>query len=321
MKPYITLLHQGGTYEIPNSWNAITPDQSLGIVSSYIDLFQGKISPAMLRIRHVCHVMHWRIERFAKNEELMADLISIAEQVQFPLIIHYPDNKLLDGLSNEDYELCRRVDPFRNPLPIAKDLQKTDYRYAPDLCFCRQQLPELKVNGKTYKGYTINTDHGSLTCSLTALQYIEASAIANSPDAQPLLAAILYCPDAYSSEKAQRLADEFSALPAQTLIAVTMNFQAFCNYLFRRTPFSLLTKFDTPKSKLITTDSADALYDLSADGLGNASQVEQMNVLTYLRILRKKTIDAVRRLHAMDYDAGKIANELGLSIDIVIGII
>ena len=49
-----------------------------------------------------------------------------------------------------------------------------------------------------------------------------------------------------------------------------------------------MTKFNEKPTHPITTDAADALYDLSADGLGNATAVEQLNVLTYLRILRKK---------------------------------
>lgn len=322
MKPVITLVHRGETYEIPNSWNRLTPNLYLKLAADLLELFQGKISPAILRLRFVCNAMNWRLERFVADEELLTDLISIAEQVRFPLLIHYPEHEdLLDGLSANDYELCRRIDPFRNPLPIAINLQKVNYRFKVDLCFCCQQLPVLKVGNKTYFGYTINTEHGTLTCSLTALQYIDAYTFIDNADALPLLASILYYPGTYSSEGAQQLANEFLSLPAQTLVALAMNFRAFCNFLFTHTPFSLLTKFHTPKAKLITTDSTDALYDLSADGLGNVEQVEQMNLLTYLRILRKKTIDAVRHLHAMDYNVGKIADEIGLPIDIITQII
>ena len=96
-----------------------------------------------------------------------------------------------------------------------------------------------------------------------------------------------------------------------------MNFTAVNNFIFRKTEFSLLTKFDLPKENAITTDATDALYDLSKDGLGNASQVERMNVLTYLRILRKKTIDGVKALRAAGMDVAKIANEVGLPLEIV----
>ena len=134
----------------------------------------------------------------------------------------------------------------------------------------------------------------------------------------PLLAAVLYFRKGeYSSEKAQKLADEFRKLPANTLRAIALNFTAVNNFIFRKTEFSLLTKFDLPKENAITTDATDALYDLSKDGLGNASQVERMNVLTYLRILRKKTIDGVKALRAAGMDVAKIANEVGLPLEIV----
>ena len=42
-----------------------------------------------------------------------------------------------------------------------------------------------------------------------------------------------------------------------------------------------------------------------------------MNVLTYLRILRKKTIDGVKALRAAGMDVAKIANEVGLPLEIV----
>lgn len=60
-----------------------------------------------------------------------------------------------------------------------------------------------------------------------------------------------------------------------------------------------------------------ALYDLSKDGLGNARQVEQLNVLTYLRILRKKTIEGVKSLKATGMELAKIADEVGLPLEIV----
>lgn len=96
-----------------------------------------------------------------------------------------------------------------------------------------------------------------------------------------------------------------------------MNFTAVNNFLFSKTEFSLLTKFIPKEGSSITTDATDALYDLSKDGLGNARQVEQLNVLTYLRILRKKTIEGVKSLKATGMELAKIADEVGLSLEIV----
>ena len=131
------------------------------------------------------------------------------------------------------------------------------------------------------------------------------------------MAAILYCPGIYDSERAHAISKEFANLPAETLTAISWNFQALNNFLFTRTDFSLLTKFKEKTPTAITTDASDALYDLSADGLGNNQEIEQMNVLTYLRILRKKTIDAVRQMRGMKMDTPSISLETGLPIEVI----
>ena len=42
-----------------------------------------------------------------------------------------------------------------------------------------------------------------------------------------------------------------------------------------------------------------------------------MNMLTYLKVLRKKTVDAVKDLHGIGWDKVKISSEVGLPIDII----
>ena len=179
-------------------------------------------------------------------------------------------------------------------------------------------MPVVFVDKKPYSGYEVNLEFNTLTCSLKALQYIEARQLLDlGEESLPLLAAILYYPGEYSSEGAQKLARDFRRLPKNQLNAIALNFLAVNNFIFTRTPFSLLTKFVADKSKPITIDASDALYDLSKDGLGNVLQVERMNVITYLRVLRKKTIEGVKGLKASGMDVVKISNEVGLPLSIV----
>ena len=42
-----------------------------------------------------------------------------------------------------------------------------------------------------------------------------------------------------------------------------------------------------------------------------------MNLLTYLKVLRKKTIDAVRDMKGFGWDKVKISNEVGLPVSII----
>ena len=315
----IELVYKGEIYRIPNRWDGMTDHQYIRLVADLLRMAAGGLSAGEVRINWLCDIMNWDRRRF-RTEEQIANLVAISEQLTFLFQINYPDNNaVLDGMDSETYELCRRIDPFRLHLPIARVLRRLDYQYVVDLCFCAQLLPIIHVNGQQYSAYTISNDFGILTSSLSALQYIEAQAlIEQNNKTLPLLAAILYYPEEpYNSRRAHILANSFATLPTETLTAISFNFQAFNNYLFHKTPFSLLTKITPQPRHPITTDAADALYDLSKDGLGDAAQIEQLNIITYLKILRKQTISAVRNMKGFGWDKVKISQESGLPINII----
>lgn len=282
MKKTISVRANGKVYEIPNSWELLTSDQYLKLIELLSLMENGQYPPGAVKCLFLCYMMKWDLNRIKRDEKVLENFMSIASQITFIF-------------------------------------QEKDDKFVLDLCFCRQQLPLIFIDKKAYYGYDINTDFQSLTCSLTALQYIEARQLLDmGEESLPLLAAVLYFGKGqYSSEKAQKLALQFRKLPANTLWAIALNFTAVNNFLFSKTEFSLLTKFLPQKGSCITTDATDALYDLSKDGLGNANQVEKMNVLTYLRILRKKTIEGVKSLKASGMEMAKIADEVGLPIEVV----
>lgn len=315
----IELVYKGEIYRIPNRWDGMTDRQYIRLVADLLRMAAGGLSAGEVRINWLCDIMNWDRRRF-RTEEQIANLVAISEQLTFLFQISYPENNaVLDGMDSETYELCRRVDPFRLHLPIARVLRRLDYQYVVDLCFCAQLIPSVRIKERRYRGYTVEKSYGVLTCSLTALQYIEARELIGQDEKYlPLMAAILYYPEKeYNSEHAHVLAREFSALPPELLTAISFNFQAFNNYLFNKTSFSLLSKFKPEPGHPITTDASDALYDLSKEGLGSTRQIEQMNVLTYLRILRKNTISAVRDMKGFGWDKLKISNEVGLPINII----
>lgn len=315
----IELVHKGEIHRISNSWEGMTEQQFIRLVADLLAMAAGKLSAGEVRINYICDIMKWNKRRF-RTEEQIANLVAISERLTFLFQINYTNNnEVLDGMDKEMYELCRRVDPFRLNIPIARVLRRLEYQYVVDLCFYAQLIPSVRIKERTYQGYQVKKDYGTLTCSLTALQYIEArSLIEQGETALPLIAAILYYPEkVYNSERAHALAAEFASLPLELLTAIYFNFQAFNNYLLNKTSFSLLTKFKHKPERPITTDASDALYDLSKDGLGDAQQIEQMNLLTYLKVLRKKTIDAVRDMNGFGWDKVKISNEVGLPINVI----
>ncbi|WP_040555571.1 hypothetical protein [Prevotella disiens] len=314
----IELIYKGETYTIPNSWEALTQKQFIALVRDLARMAQGELAAGVVRIRHLCRIMDWKLKNF-RTEEQVANLLALSEQLTFLFLIQYPDNNFaLQGLSDADFQRCRRIDPFHLTLPIARALQRMDYQYTVDLCFAKQLLPEVHIKGKDYRAYTIDTTYNRITTSLTALQYIEAKELLDQgEETLPLLASILYYEGKYSSEKAHALAPLFAQLSRETLLAISFCFQAFSNYLFSKTSFSLLTKFEEKPLRPITTDAADALYDLSQEGLGNAQEIEQMPLITYLKVLRKKTISAVKDMSGFGYDKAKISTEVGLPISII----
>ncbi len=188
-----------------------------------------------------------------------------------------------------------------------------------NICFLGQLVPHVRAKRKKYHGYTINTAFDTLTCSLTAAQFIEAQeTLKNGANKLPLLASILYCPGTYSSEKAHKLADKFLKIDPLTLQCVALNFQALVTYLFTRTHFSLLSTGDASDPvPEIATGLSETMYNLSADGMGDVEKVKQMPLIEFLTILRKKLIESVRAMHDAQMDIVEIADKTKLSTQII----
>lgn len=308
-------------YSIPNSWDQITPTLYLQLIKDILRMSRGELSPAMLRVNFVCNAMEWNPSRI-KDEEALANIAMLSEQVDFILNIAYPDNDAaLADLDSDTRKLFKKKAPEKVLGNImAQYLRRLDYRYCVDDCWCAQLIPFVQIGKKNIlKGYTINTSFSMLSCSLTALQYIEARSLLDHTDSLPLMASILYSdPDIkYSSYLAHQRATEFANLSPEFLYGIMLNFRAFNNYLFTKTDFSLLTASRLEEKKLISTGALESLYNLSADGYGSAEEVEQMNIIQYLTILRKKIIESVRSMHTAEMKITDIEKETGLPIQIL----
>lgn len=316
MDNYIEISAKGNIHRIPNCWEALSEYQFAGLVRDLSRMARGEISVAIVKINHVCRVMGWNINKL-KDETSFQNLAWLGDQVTFPFLIVYPnDDEALEGLDPATRKLCKRIDPVQlKGVTIAKYLSRLDYKYAVDSCFCKQMRSGVTIDDEIYLSYKIDTSFNHLTCSLTALQFIEARNLVNGAlDQLPLLAAILYYPDRYSSAGAHKLAKTFSQLPIEILQEIAFNFQAFINYIFTRTDFKLLTEAKASKVSAISTGALESLYNLTSDGYGDIDTVEHLNITQYLAILRKKLIDTVRSLDAAKLERSKIANETGLSI-------
>lgn len=320
MDNYIRIQYGNQMYQIPNRWELIRNDYDyLQLVRDIILMSEGKLSPAMVRINYICRYFGWNYKKI-KDKDSFANLVMLAEQVTFVFRISYPNNdEALQGLDDYTYNLCKRIPPERlSGITLAKVLKRLDYRFTLDLCFCRQFMPYLTVDGKHYTGYTISTSFDTLSTSLTALQFIEArQLIGQGEKILPLMAAILYHPYPYTSESAHQLADTFKSVPRDKLYAISLNFQAFINFLFTKTEYSILTAGKETKRSAISTGALESLYNLSSDGYGDIIHIERMGLLQYLVILRKKVIESVRSLNAAKMELVDIEKETGLPLSII----
>lgn len=312
-------------FSIPNGWEQLPPVLYLQLVKDILRMSRGELSPAMLRVNYVCNAMGWLPDRI-KDEEALTNLAMLSEQVDFILNIAYPDNDAaLADLDADTRKLFKKKAPEKVlGNTMAQYLRRLDYRYCIDDCWCAQLIPFIQMGKnlgrkKILKGYAVNTSFNVLSCSLTALQYIEARNLLDHTESLPLMAAILYSnPDTkYSSYLAHQRATEFASLSTELLYGIMLNFRALNNYLFTRTDFSLLTASRLEEKKLISTGALESLYNLSADGYGSAEEVEQMNIIQYLTILRKKIIESVRSMHAAEMKITDIEKETGLPIKII----
>lgn len=273
--PYIEFKTKSGWYNLINRWELLTPEQYFFLCSLLLGYSQGKLSYRELHIAYVCHCL-----------ELDA-------------------HKIKGATANENlYLLSSQIDfIFKNQKYINN-------------CFLAQLVPFLILNKHVYPAYKIQTSCGTLTCTLTAMQFIEAYELIGCPAGKlPLMAAILYYPGQYTSEGAHALSATFANIDSVTLQAIALNFQALVNYLFSCTPFSILhisgKKDHKPQISIGMTES---LYNLSADGLGNVEVIEQMPVIKYLTILRKKLIESVTTMHTSGIDLVEISEKSGLLI-------
>lgn len=305
--------------KIPNRWEELSPATFEYLFLLLMRMAVGELSPAMVRMLYVCHVLGISVNKI-KDPAAIENIKMLAYQVTFPISIVYPDNNAaLTELPPDLREMARKIPPERlPPSAMTKYLQRLEYHFVIDNCFCAQLIPVIQVDGKELQGYTINTDFDNLTSNLTALQYIEAKQLTGRPkDSLPLMASILYHPHPYNSLSAHKAATNFAKLPETTLLAIAFNFQAFSNYLFTKTHFSLLTQGKDEKKSPIATGALESLYNLSHDGLGDMESISRMNIIQYLTILRKKTIEFVKSLSQAEKKLTEIEKITGLPLSVI----
>ena len=314
---YIEVTIKNVEHKIPNSWDALNDKQFTYLMGLINQVSEGKLSVGVSKVKYVAYVLGIELNR-KTGEDLLATLTVIAEKVTFIYKIVY-EGDVMKNLPDDVYKLAQQMPPERLPDSVYKKiLLQKEYKYVVSDCFCHNPLPELTIDNKVYQGYHINTGYAAITCDLTAIQFVEAQYLLADPDQWPLLASVLYreAGREYDSNYAHHQARIFEQLPPATLQGIVIVFQAFCNYLFTKTNYKILTQGREVK-KAISLGGLEALYGLTNDGLGDINTVQKMDVIQYLTILRKKTIEAVQSLHAAKMEKVDISSETGLPLDVI----
>lgn len=310
----------GEQYSLPNRWEDLTPEQFIFLCQLLADYGAGKISPMQVKISLVCHCMDWDPQKI-KESDAHANLFVLASRISFIFDIVYPDG-VLDAIPAADRSQLRKCEPANlTDRKLSRYLSKQSYSYSVSSSFAAQLIPELKIGRKTIPGYSICTDQGMLTCSLTSLQFLEAIELLpliKTHEQLQLLASILYFEGEYNAEMAHQRAELFAKVDPVTLQAISLNFQAFTSFLMCKTRFSILrSSADAAQERGISLSSVDELYALASDGLGDVHSLEQLNCITYLSILRRRLIVGVRALRDMKMENSEIAHKTGLHLSII----
>lgn len=315
IKREVSLYADSGTLSIPDCWESLTPQTYMAVVAALVEFGSGHKSPMDVKLEYVHHALK-DCGHPVQTQDDVCDMISLAEKVTFPFRISYTDEQLLNSLSAAERERFHMYDPNRIDHPLARAIaRKSSYQYVLNACFCAQLLPKVTLSGKVYKAYTIDTNYDVLSTSMTALQYLDARSMISKEDSLPLMAAILYCPQPYDPDTAHKLALSMQSLDSVTLSAIQLNFLSFDTYLLTRTQFSILQdRHDQSKpASSITTGPIEGLYSLASAGYGNLEQVEQMNVIKYLTLMRKQLIESVQTMHSSGMKITEISQKSGLS--------
>lgn len=269
--------HKGRKVSIPNSWEQLKQEEYLNLLQLLALHAVGTITRDDVMLHFVAHHLGVDLQKIT-DPQAMQNLIIIAENVSF--------------IFNKQGQL--------------------------KALFTKQMFPKFEINHAVFIGYSINSSYGNLTCSLVAKQFIEAQELLNGGDDKlPLLASILYADHPYKSQAAHANAKYFETLPKQTLIAIAFNFQAFVGFIFKHTEYSILMQRHKKAPSKITMGLLDMLYTLSSDGLGDVENIEQMNVLTYLKIMRKKLVEAVKAMDDAKISYTEIMEKTGLDSKII----
>jgi hypothetical protein len=318
-------------YELPDSWEDLTPDQFLTLIDLMRKYKRGEIDYLELKVLFVMKILGIKPRRIRSEEKKQLrdeNLFRLSEQVTFFLQVVYENQEKFERFSPNvkkqlKKHLPEEIDSKNPEIRLAKRMNRY---YDIDAVFLKNLLPEIRIGRQTYQGYAVDITEDVATTTLSAIQFADALTVANKivkgkQDLIPVLIGILYQRDRYSDQRARELAEIFKSLDETTKQAVLINFIAVREYIIRHTKYKILfTEDDQNKKKKKDkysnglVDSIDSLVKL---GYGTGDELENKNLFRFLDLSIKSLRDAIRTAMQQDAKKADVAQKLGISVKLI----
>ncbi|MDR1198688.1 MAG: hypothetical protein LBK94_06705 [Prevotellaceae bacterium] len=306
-------------YHYPNQWEELNPEQFLMLIRLLLEFMAGNLSAQEVRIAYFLniakinprHIIKRNRERFHEN------IYRITRTLNFMFKYQYPEGALSEIYTDLQAQLEKTLPsdlPETSEVRYVKKLKRTTL---PDFVFSKNILPEIKIDGKKYRGYTFELQGDIIHTTLTAVQYVDANLLygkyIESRDMSYLdmMVAALYRRNEDDSIEFAKTAAKLDSVTKQ---AIFICFQAIQSFLATRTKYAILwNRKPTKDSNKFSLGLSDCIYSLSSAGYGSLTDMEKMTVTAFFDLMIKNIIDSVKTLRDMKIKKQEIAEKTGLS--------
>lgn len=323
----IDLHFNENTYQIPGSWEELTPNQYLEIIPYLMQVMNTEISVQQCRVLAALVLMGLKPRRFrSKMHETYfnENTYRISLELSFLFRIEYENNKAFSKLNKEIREKLYRYIPSEldESIPEVRWASKQKFQVIPDLVFAKNLMPTIGRGRHQLKGYVFELDGKLLSSSLTFIQFVDAQFLSGqylengNESTLRKLVTTLYCPGKYNQDQAQNV--QLSKVDFPQMMAILFNFNAVQAFLYTRTKYRLL--FDDSDAPQPETGKRKKQSGSGLIGMGyqltklGYADVENKSVIRAFDQMYNEVVTNVQILHQQEIPLDKISEATGLSI-------
>lgn len=317
------------TYQLPNSWDDLTPEQFI-YLSSLIAAFNAKaIDLVGVRALLACHLLGLSdrfVHHHSRNERFNENIYRIGNELRFFFKYEYQNTKSFNRIPKAVRDILVRTHPDElGDSTHVRWARKATKRLVHDFVFAKQQIPVIRKRRTKLTGYEFALDGNLLNTNLTARQFADALALYNeyikgtgsSEKLLNKLVAVLYC-NPYSPAEAAKIESTVAALPSATRQAVAFNFMAVQTFLFTRTKYAVLfnvkrAEGNAPKKK-DTLGFGGSIITMTRKGYGSLKEMDNTNLLDFFEAMYSDLCSTIEQLKEAGMDLPDIASKTGLTV-------